>query len=79
MKIQLTKTKTIEIGGKRKSTARSKVDLTGVELFSGESRGAPAIRLMRRKEDWHILAAGFVPPPNGELPQRWEDTPHQPI
>ena len=79
VKIQLTRTKTIEIGGKSKSTARSKVDLTGVELFSGESRGAPAIRLMRRKEDWHILAAGFVPPPNGELPQRWEDTPHQPI
>ena len=79
MKIQLTRTKTIEIGGKSKSTSRSKVDLTGVELFSGESRGAPAIRLLRRKEDWHILAAGFVPPPNGELPQRWEDTPHQPI
>ena len=79
MKIQLTRTKTIEIGGNRKSAARSKVDLTGVELFSGENRGAPAVRLMRRKEDWHILAAGFVPPPNGELPQRWEDTPHQPI
>jgi len=79
VKIQLTRTKTIEIGGKSKSTSRSKVDLTGVELFSGESRGAPAIRLLRRKEDWHILAAGFVPPPNGELPQRWEDTPHQPI
>lgn len=53
--------------------------MTGVELFSDESRGAPAVRLMRKKDGWHIAAAGFVPPPNGDLPQCWEDTPHQPV
>lgn len=79
VKIQLTKTKTIEIGGKNKGVSRSKVDMTGVELFSEENQGAPAVRLAHRKDGWHILAAGFVPPPNGDLPQRWEDTPHQPI
>ena len=41
VKIQLTKTKTIEIGfsGKGKGAARSKTDITGVELFSGERAG----------------------------------------
>ncbi len=81
VKIQLTRSKTIEIGFGRKggSKARSKVDMTGVELFSGESRGAPAVRILRKKDSWHIAAAGFVPPPDGELPQCWEDTPHQPV
>ena len=79
MKIQLTKNKTIEIGGKGGKSKRSKMDIVGVELFSGESNGAPAVRLMRKKDGWHIAAAGFVAPPNGDLPQCWEDTPHQPI
>ena len=81
MKIQLTRNKTIEIGLGRKGggSARSKVDITGVELYSGDSRGAPAVHILRKKDGWHITAAGFVPPPNGELPQCWEDTPHQPI
>ena len=81
VKIQLTKTKTIEVkfpGGSSKSTW-AKADLTGVELCSGESRGAPAVRIAHKKDGWHVLAAGFVPPPNGELPERWEDTPHQPV
>ena len=79
MKLQLTKTKTIEIGlggkGDRKS---SSADITGVELFSGEARGCPAVRLARRKGAWHLLAAGFIPAPQGELPEKWEDTPKQP-
>ena len=81
VKIQLTKTKTIEIGfsGKGKGAARSKTDITGVELFSGESQGAPSVRISRKKDGWHLLALDFIAPPNGELPQRWEDTPHQPI
>ncbi len=82
VKIQLTRSKTIEIGFGRKGGAkakRSKVDMTGVELFSGESQGAPAVRILRKKDGWHIVAAGFVPPPNGDLPQCWEDTPHQPV
>ena len=78
VKLQLTKNKTIEIGGKGGGTARSSADMVGVELFSGESRGAPAVRIMHRKDGWHLLAAGFIPPPNGDLPQRWEDMPHQP-
>jgi len=79
VKLQLTKNKTIEIGGKGGGTHGSKVDMTGVELFSGESRGAPAVRITRRKDGWHLLAAGLVQPPEGDLPQRWEDTPHQPV
>ena len=81
MKIQLTRTKTIELKfpGQSGKKAWSKVDMTGVELYSGESRGAPAVRIMRKKDGWHVLAVGFVPPPNGELPERWEDTPHQPV
>ena len=78
VKLQLTKNKTIEIGGKGRGAARFNADMTGVELFSGESRGAPAIRITHKKDGWHLLAAGFVPPPNGDLPQRWEDMPHQP-
>ena len=81
MKIQLTRSKTIEIGFRRKSekASKSKVDLTGVELFSGESRGVPAVRIASRKDGWHLVAAGYVPPPDGELPSKWEDVPHQPV
>ena len=77
MKLQLTKDKTIEIkfpsGG-----AKSVSDITGVELFSPGEGECPAIRLVPRKKAWHVAASGFVKPPDGELPMRWEDTPHQP-
>ena len=77
MKLQLTKDKTIEIkfpsGG-----AKSVSDITGVELFSPGEGECPAIRLVHRKKAWHVAASGFVKPPDGELPMRWEDTPHQP-
>ena len=77
MKLQLTKTKTIEIG--RKGGASSaKVDITGVELFSGDARGCPAVRICLKKRVWHLEAAGFVPPPAGELPEKWDDMPKQP-
>lgn len=79
VKIQLTRTKTIEIGSSGKGASPSKIDMTGVELFAGESQGAPAVRIEHRKDGWHVLAAGIVPPPNGNLPQRWEDMPHQPL
>ena len=47
-------------------------------MFSPGETGCPAVRLVRRKKAWHIAAAGSVTPPQGELPMRWEDTPHQP-
>ena len=79
MKLQLTKTKTIEIGfGGKGDKKSSSADITGVELFSGEARGCPAVRLARRKGAWHLLSAGFIPAPQGELPEKWEDTPKQP-
>ena len=80
MKLQLTKTKTIDIdfsklggGGKSKQT-----DIVGVELFSQTPEGCPAVHLYRKKNAWHLGAAAYVPPPEGELPERWEDTPRQP-
>ena len=81
MKIQLTRTKTIEIGfpGKGGGGSHASADLIGVELFSGEGSGAPAVRISRKSDGWHLNAADFVPPPEGELPVRWEDVSHQPI
>ena len=80
MKIQLTRTKTIEIGfpGKTGGGARAKNDVTGVALCSGEGRGEPAVRIVRKKDGWHLLAAGFVPPPAGKLPACWEELANQP-
>ena len=77
MKLQLTKTKTIELsfggGGKKKAAA----DLVGVELCGDDKRGVPAVRIAYRKSAWHLVAADFVPPPQGELPVRWEDVSHR--
>ena len=76
MKLQLTKTKTIELsfgkgkdGGKRSKSA----DIVGVELFSGDARGVPAVRIARKKSTWHLMSAGFVKEPAGELPEKWEE------
>ena len=81
VKIQLTKNKTIEVGFSRKarSSSRAKVDITGVELCSGGAKGAPAVRISRKKDGWHLMSLGFVPPPDGELPTRWEDVTRQPV
>ena len=72
MKLQLTKTKTIELsfgkGGRRVSA-----DLTGVELFGGDARGVPAVRIAYRKSSWHLLAADFIKAPEGVLPEKWEE------
>lgn len=72
MKLQLTSSKTIDVpigrgGGRRKSA-----DLVGAELFGGDERGVPAVRIAYRKSAWHLLAADFVSPPQGELPTQWE-------
>ena len=75
--MQLTKDKTIEIkfpsGG-----AKSVSDITGIEMFAPGETECPAVRLVRRRKAWNIAATGFVKVPDGELPVRWEDTPHQP-
>ncbi len=74
MEIQLTRTKTITIGGD--ASARGKRsqtrDLVGVDLFSDDPRGCPAVRLAVRKNALRVVAAGFVPPPSKALPDSWE-------
>ena len=80
MKLQLTKTKSIELpfGKKGGDGGRSAVsDLVGVELFGGDERGVPAVRLAYKKSAWHLLAAGFLNNPPGELPEQWEDVSHR--
>lgn len=80
MKLQFTKTKTIEINlpGLGGGGSKGLPDVTGVLLNSGDSRGCPAVRLQRRKGVWQLAAAGFVPPPDGDLPASWEDLGKQP-
>ena len=82
MKLQLTKTKTIEIkfpsggGGARNSAS----DITGIEfpLTVGTEGKCPAVRLTFKKKKWHVTAAEFISTPDGDMPERWEDTPKQP-
>ena len=70
MEIQLTKTKTITLGGGPKK--RKPADIVGVDLFSGEARGCPAVRLIEKKGELRLAAVGFVPPPADPLPDSWE-------
>ena len=73
MKLQLTKTKTIEIDFSRLGGGhRTPSDVTGVVLNGGDARGCPAVRLVHRKSGWNVLAAGFVPPPADPLPETWD-------
>ena len=78
MQIQLTKTKTITIGGggakkaKAKKKSRRAIDVVGFDLFSGEARGVPAVRLTEKKGVLHLAAVGFVAAPQMELPESWE-------
>ncbi len=78
VKLQLTKTKTIEFSLPSRSGNKSATDITGVEMFSPDYEGCRAVRLVYRKKAWHIVAADLITAPNGVLPERWEDTPHQP-
>ena len=68
MKIQLTKTKTIEIGGGGHRIS----DVVGVDLFSGVEGGCPAVRIAEKKGVLRVVAAGLVPPPAAPLPESWE-------
>ena len=71
MELQLTKTKTITIGGGPKK--RKPADVVGIDLFSGDARGCPAVRLVEKKGVLRLAAVGFVPPPANPLPASWED------
>ena len=70
MELQLTKTKTITIGGGPKR--RKPADVIGIDLFSGDSRGCPAVRLVEKKGVLRLSAIGFVPAPANPLPDSWE-------
>ena len=75
MEIQLTKTKTITIGGgggAKKAKRRAALDVVGLDLFSGDKRGVPAVRLTEKKGVLHLAAVGFVPAPAAALPTSWE-------
>lgn len=82
MKLQLTRDKTIDVkmpwekgaGGGSSGHRGGPADVTGVLLESGDPRGCPVVRLQRRKDAFHLLAAGFVPPPSGTLPTSWEES-----
>ena len=82
MKLQLTKDKTIDVkmpwekgtGGEASVKRAGASDVTGVLLESGDPRGCPAVRLQKRKDAFHLIAAGFVPPPAGTLPTSWEES-----
>ena len=86
MKLQLTRDKTIDLampwekpsaGAVRRTTGPSEV--TGVLLGDGDPRGCPAVRLQRRKDGIHVLAAGFVQPPAGSLPKSWDELKNQAV
>ena len=68
MKLQLSKTKTITIGGAHRALS----DVTGVVLNGGDERGCPAVRLVHKKGGWSVAAAGFVPTPVDALPDSWD-------
>ena len=87
MKLQLTKDKTIDVkmpwekstaGGSSSRRGGRLSDVTGILLEGGDPRGCPAVRLQRRKDGFHLLAAGFVPPPAGTLPTSWEESKYCP-
>lgn len=68
MEIQLTRTKTITIGGGAKTGESGPLDVVGVCLYSGDPRGCPAVRVVQKKGALKVVAAGFVPPPSAALP-----------
>ena len=79
MVIQLTKTKSITIGGGAKKAKRKSSDVVGIDMFGGDTRGFPSVRLAFKKDQIKVVAAGFVPAPDGQLPATWEEAAKNPI
>ncbi len=84
MKLQLTKDKTIDVRVPWEKSAagggfgrRGPSDVTGVFLDHGDPRGCPAVRLQRKKGEIRVVAAGFVPLPDGQFPKSWDDLHNQ--
>lgn len=78
MVIQLTKTKSITIGGGPKKS-RKNTDVVGIDMFGGDGRGFPAVRLSEKKGQIKVVASGFVPDPGKPLPSSWEEASKNPI
>lgn len=78
MVIQLTKTKSITIGGGPKKSRRH-TDVVGIDMFNGDSRGFPAVRLAEKKGQIKVVASGFIPDPGKPLPTSWEEASKNPI
>lgn len=78
MVIQLTKTKSITIGGGAKKSHRQ-TDVVGIDMFGGDGRGFPAVRLAEKKGQIRVVASGFVPDPGKPLPSSWEEASKNPI
>lgn len=83
MKLALTKGKTVEVKLPKWLSAPKKrgglKDVVGIEFNSGNPQGCPAVRLVAKGNGYAVAAAGFIPPPDGELPEKWEETPRQPL
>jgi len=78
VKIQLTKTKTIEWKAPWEKGVASIGDVVGIELCSGHPSGAPAVRLSVGKGGISVTSVGFVPEPRGQLPSNWDELGNQP-
>lgn len=77
MVIQVTKTKSITIGGGPRKSRRH-TDVVGIDMFGGDSRGFPAVRLSEKKGQIKVVASGFVPDPGKPLPTSWEEASKNP-
>lgn len=78
MKIQISKSKTIDWIPPWERTRSAVSDVVGIELVLDHAKGCPAVRLQKHKNGYALAAVGFVPPPDGELPTSWDDLRRQP-
>ena len=78
MVIQLTKTKSITIGGGGLKKSRKNTDVVGIDMYGGDGRGFPAVRLTEKKGQIKVVASGFVPDPGKPLPVSWEEASKNP-
>jgi len=77
VKIQISKTKSVEWIPPWQRSSRGVTDVVGIELGSGNRAGCPAVWLQRRKGAICVACAGYFEPPAGKLPQSWDELRHQ--